>query len=197
MYLGIDLGTSGVKALLMDDGANVVASATAPLTVSRPRPGWSEQAPADWIEATRAALVQLRAGHDLSAVRGIGLSGQMHGAVTLDAGDQVIRPAILWNDGRSAAQAARLVAPVQAMLPGIRVEVVACASQIGSGAMPVEALPSAGLALSGDRGSVPEDLAARLRALPVPVIGRIRDGALILDLRCLDRDDDLLRALSA
>ena len=54
MYLGIDLGTSGVKALLMDDGANVVASATAPLTVSRPRPGWSEQAPADWIEATRA-----------------------------------------------------------------------------------------------------------------------------------------------
>ncbi len=113
MYLGIDLGTSGVKALLMDDGANVVASATAPLTVSRPRPGWSEQAPADWIEATRAALVQLRAGHDLSAVRGIGLSGQMHGAVTVDAGDQVIRPAILWNDGRSAAQAARLDADPQ------------------------------------------------------------------------------------
>ena len=113
MYLGIDLGTSGVKALLMDDGANVVASATAPLTVSRPRPGWSEQAPADWIEATRAALAQLRAGHDLSAVRGIGLSGQMHGAVTLDAGDQVIRPAILWNDGRSAAQAARLDADPQ------------------------------------------------------------------------------------
>lgn len=113
MYLGIDLGTSGVKALLMDDGANVVASATAPLTVSRPRPGWSEQAPADWIEATRTALAQLRAGHDLSAVRGIGLSGQMHGAVTLDAGDQVIRPAILWNDGRSAAQAARLDADPQ------------------------------------------------------------------------------------
>lgn len=113
MYLGIDLGTSGVKALLMDDGANVVASATAPLTVSRPRPGWSEQAPADWIEATRAALVQLRAGHDLSAVRGIGLSGQMHGAVTVDAGDRVIRPAILWNDGRSAAQAARLDADPQ------------------------------------------------------------------------------------
>ena len=95
-----------------------------------------------------------------------------------------------------AAQAARLVAPVQAMLPGIRVEVVACASQIGSGAMPVEALPSAGLALSGDRGSVPEDLAARLRALPVPVIGRIRDGALILDLRCLPGDGALLGSLS-
>ena len=95
-----------------------------------------------------------------------------------------------------AAQAARLLAPVAAMLPGIRVEVVDCASQIGSGAMPVEALPSAGLALSGDRGSVPDDLAARLRALPMPVIGRIRDGALILDLRCLPDDGALLGSLS-
>ena len=95
-----------------------------------------------------------------------------------------------------AAQAARLLAPVAAMLPGIRVEVVDCASQIGSGAMPVEALPSAGLALSGDRGSVPDDLAARLRALPMPVIGRIRDGALVLDLRCLPDDGALLGSLS-
>ena len=95
-----------------------------------------------------------------------------------------------------AAQAARLLAPVAAMLPGIRVEVVDCASQIGSGAMPVEALPSAGLALSGDRGSAPDDLAARLRALPMPVIGRIRDGALILDLRCLPDDGALLGSLS-
>ena len=95
-----------------------------------------------------------------------------------------------------AAQAARLLAPVAAMLPGIRVEMVDCASQIGSGAMPVEALPSAGLALSGDRGSAPDDLAARLRALPMPVIGRIRDGALILDLRCLPDDGALLGSLS-
>lgn len=108
MYLGIDLGTSGVKVMLMDETQAVVGSATAALTVSRPRPGWSEQAPADWIAATRQALAELRARHDLGAVRGVGLSGQMHGAVALDAADAVIRPAILWNDARSAAQAARL-----------------------------------------------------------------------------------------
>lgn len=108
MFLGLDLGTSGVKALLMDDDQRVVGSSTAPLSVQRPFPGWSEQDPADWIAATRSAIGQLRAGHDLSAVRGIGLSGQMHGAVTLDPADAVIRPAILWNDTRSHAQAARL-----------------------------------------------------------------------------------------
>lgn len=108
MYLGLDLGTSGVKALLMDGAQRVLGSATAPLTVSRPAPGWSEQDPADWIAAAERAVADLRARHDLSAVQGIGLSGQMHGAVTLDAGDRVIRPAILWNDGRSHAQAARL-----------------------------------------------------------------------------------------
>lgn len=108
MFLGLDLGTSGVKALLMDDDQRVLGSSTAPLTVQRPHPGWSEQNPADWIAAATAAVAQLRAVHDLSAVRGIGLSGQMHGAVTLDGADAVIRPAILWNDTRSHAQAARL-----------------------------------------------------------------------------------------
>ena len=108
MYLGIDLGTSGVKVLLMDENQRVLGSATGALTVSRPHAGWAEQAPADWIAATRAALNELRASHDLSGVKGIGLSGQMHGAVTLDADDQVIRPAILWNDTRSHVQAARL-----------------------------------------------------------------------------------------
>lgn len=108
MYLGIDLGTSGVKVLLMDDYQRVVGSANAGLEVQRPHPGWSEQNPVDWITATSAAIDSLRATHDLTAVRGIGLSGQMHGAVTLDAGDQVIRPAILWNDGRSAVEAASL-----------------------------------------------------------------------------------------
>ena len=91
MYLGIDLGTSGVKVMLMDETQAVVGSATAALTVSRPRPGWSEQAPADWIAATRQALAELRARHDLGAVRGVGLSGQMHGAVALDAADAVRR----------------------------------------------------------------------------------------------------------
>ncbi|MDO5620265.1 MAG: xylulokinase [Paracoccus sp. (in: a-proteobacteria)] len=108
MYLGIDLGTSGVKVLLMDADQRIIASATAALTVQRPHSGWSEQNPADWISATRAAMAELRGQHDLGAVAGIGLSGQMHGAVTLDAADQVIRPAILWNDTRSHAQAATL-----------------------------------------------------------------------------------------
>lgn len=108
MYLGIDLGTSGVKALLMTGGGRVAASAQAGLRVARPRPGWSEQQPEDWIAATRAALADLARRHDLGDVAGIGLSGQMHGAVTLDAADRVIRPAILWNDGRAAAEAAAL-----------------------------------------------------------------------------------------
>ncbi|MFV0293564.1 MAG: xylulokinase [Paracoccus sp. (in: a-proteobacteria)] len=108
MYLGIDLGTSGVKVLLMDAKQRVLGSATAGLSVSRPAVGWAEQNPEDWVVAMRAALAELCASHDLSGVKGIGLSGQMHGAVMLDRNDQVIRPAILWNDIRSYQQAARL-----------------------------------------------------------------------------------------
>ena len=96
-----------------------------------------------------------------------------------------------------AAQALRLLAPVAAMLPDYRVKVVDCSSQIGSGALPVETLPSAALAFTGQGGEAPEKLAARLRALPLPVIGRIRDGALLLDLRCLPDDGALLGALAA
>ncbi|MGX1308758.1 xylulokinase [Amorphus suaedae] len=110
MFLGIDLGTSGVKALLIDDRQAVVASAQAPLAVSRPHPGWSEQDPADWIAATETAIEALLASHGdrLAAVRGIGLSGQMHGATLLDAAGRPLRPCILWNDTRSHAEAARL-----------------------------------------------------------------------------------------
>ncbi|PRY85794.1 xylulokinase [Donghicola tyrosinivorans] len=110
MYLGIDLGTSGVKVLLMDDDQRVVASATAPLRVSNPHDMWSEQDPADWIAATDAAMTQLKADAPkaVGAIRGIGLSGQMHGATLLDAADQVLRPCILWNDTRSHAEAATL-----------------------------------------------------------------------------------------
>lgn len=110
MYLGIDLGTSGVKALLMDSAQRVVASANGALDVSRPHHGWSEQDPADWIGATEEAVGALKAKHpkELSAVKGIGLSGQMHGATLLDAEDKVLRPCILWNDTRSFAEAARL-----------------------------------------------------------------------------------------
>lgn len=110
MYLGIDLGTSGVKAMLIDDGQQIIGSANGALTVSRPHPGWSEQAPADWVRATEEALDALKAAHPaaLAAVRGIGLSGQMHGATLLDRQDQVLRPCILWNDTRSHVEAAAL-----------------------------------------------------------------------------------------
>lgn len=110
MYLGLDLGTSGVKAMLIDADQNVVASATGGLDVSRPHSGWSEQNPADWISATQEAVGALKASHpgELAAVRGIGLSGHMHGATLIGADDQVLRPCILWNDTRSYAEAATL-----------------------------------------------------------------------------------------
>ena len=108
MYLGLDLGTSGLKGLLVDEAQTVVAEAAAPLEVSRPHDGWSEQEPTDWIVAAETVLASLGQENDLSGVRAIGLSGQMHGATCLDASDCVIRPSILWNDTRSHAEAARL-----------------------------------------------------------------------------------------
>ena len=107
MYIGLDLGTSGLKGILMDERQQVLAEATAPLTVERPAEGWSEQAPASWIAAAEAVLGTL-AAHGLGAVKGIGLSGHMHGATLLDSADQVLRPCILWNDTRSFAEAAAL-----------------------------------------------------------------------------------------
>mgnify|MGYP001375978447 CR=1 FL=1 len=107
MYIGLDLGTSGLKGVLIGDDQTVLAEATAPLDVSRPQPGWSEQSPADWIAAAEAVMGAL-AVHGLGNVRGIGLSGQMHGATLLDRSDDVLRPCILWNDTRSHAEAARL-----------------------------------------------------------------------------------------
>jgi len=110
MYLGLDLGTSGVKALLIDDRQQIVGSATVELDVSRPHAGWSEQDPAQWLRATDEAIGRLKDEHakPLSAVRGIGLSGQMHGATLLDQTGDVLRPCILWNDTRSHREAAAL-----------------------------------------------------------------------------------------
>ncbi len=110
MFLGIDLGTSGVKAILLDHEDRVVAQESAPLVVSRPHPLWSEQDPDDWWEATQAAVGRLakNAPADFGALEAIGLSGQMHGATLLDASDRPLRPAILWNDGRSEAECAEL-----------------------------------------------------------------------------------------
>lgn len=101
MYLGIDLGTSGVKVVLLDDEQQLLASQHKALCVSHPKPLWSEQNPDDWWHATISALDELASEHSLSAVKAIGLTGQMHGATLLDKNDKALCPAILWNDGRS------------------------------------------------------------------------------------------------
>lgn len=103
MFLGIDLGTSGVKAVLMDDEQTVVGQSSQPLSISNPKPLWSEQNPEDWWQATEKAILQLKNDYAtyFSAIKAIGLSGQQHGATFLDNHHQVIRPAILWNDGRA------------------------------------------------------------------------------------------------
>jgi xylulokinase len=114
MFLGIDLGTSEMKVLLLDEGHHIVATAGERLTLQRPQPLWSEQHPADWWAALDQAMRRLGGDRPaaMAAVRAIGLSGQMHGAVLLDAADVVLRPAILWNDGRSGAACAALQAAV-------------------------------------------------------------------------------------
>lgn len=110
MYLGIDLGTSEVKALVIDENNGIVATHSAPLTIQRPQPHWSEQSPEAWWEATEYLMATLRekCGHHWQAIKAIGLSGQMHGAVLLDDAGETIRPAILWNDTRSALECAEL-----------------------------------------------------------------------------------------
>ncbi|KAA0971013.1 xylulokinase [Aureimonas fodinaquatilis] len=109
-YLGLDLGTSSLKALLIDENQHPLATAHAELKVQRPHFGWSEQDPDDWIAAARSAIAELRKEHStlLQNVRGIGLSGQMHGATLIDADGTALRPCILWNDTRSHKQAALL-----------------------------------------------------------------------------------------
>lgn len=117
MFLGIDIGTSAVKSIVVDDNEDILATATAELTISRPQPLWSEQNPDDWWVAVEKTIVELRAalGARFVGIRGIGLSGQMHGNVLLDAGMRPIRPAMLWNDGRSAAECEELAS----LVPGI------------------------------------------------------------------------------
>ena len=104
LYIGIDLGTSATKLLLMDEAGNIqnVESKEYPLEFTQP--GWSQQNPADWRKAVLEGIPELLQGFDGKDVAGIGCGGQMHGLVILDENDQVIRPAILWNDGRTARQ---------------------------------------------------------------------------------------------
>ena len=112
MYIGIDLGTSGVKAILLSEQGEVLASKTEPLTVSRPHPLWSEQDPEHWWQATDRAMKALGKQHSLAGVKALGIAGQMHGATLLDKQQKVLRPAILWNDGRCSEECALLEAAV-------------------------------------------------------------------------------------
>ncbi|MEM9581854.1 MAG: xylulokinase [Pseudomonadota bacterium] len=113
MYLGLDLGTSAVKALLIGVDQEVLAEARAPLGVARPHPGWSEQTPADWLKATDDVMSALASQTDLSAIKAIGLSGHMHGATLIDKSGDVLRPCILWNDTRAHIEAAAMDADPQ------------------------------------------------------------------------------------
>ncbi|MBL8258628.1 MAG: xylulokinase [Candidatus Competibacteraceae bacterium] len=117
MVLGFDIGTSGVKAVLLDEEGAVRHQATAEHPVSNPQPLWSEQDPESWWESCRSATAALKAaGAPLNAIKAVGLSGQMHGATLLDAHNRVLRPCILWNDGRSHAECLEL----EAGLPDFR-----------------------------------------------------------------------------
>lgn len=104
LFIGIDLGTSAVKLLLMDEAGNIKNIVSKEYPLEFPQPGWSQQAPQDWEKAVMEGIPELLTGFDGSAVAGIGCGGQMHGLVILDEQDQIIRPAILWNDGRTARQ---------------------------------------------------------------------------------------------
>jgi xylulokinase len=114
LTLGIDLGTSGIKAVILEDAARVVATASHPVAVSIPHLGWSEQDPDLWVSTVWACLDDLAASHprDMAAVQGIGLSGQMLACLILGADHRPLRPAMLWNDQRAIAECAELLARV-------------------------------------------------------------------------------------
>ena len=104
LYIGIDLGTSAVKLLLMDGEGAIKNVVSKEYPLEFPQPGWSQQAPEDWRRAVLEGIPELLNGFDAGQVAGIGAGGQMHGLVVLDKEDNVIRPAILWNDGRTAKE---------------------------------------------------------------------------------------------
>ena len=108
LYIGIDLGTSAMKLLLVDETGSILNTATKEYPLLFPHPGWSEQEPCEWWAALLAGMAELLHGFDASQVAGIGAGGQMHGLVALDGQDRVIRPAILWNDGRTDKETAWL-----------------------------------------------------------------------------------------
>jgi len=103
-YIGIDLGTSSVKLLLVGEDGKIISTHTERYPISYPQSGWSEQNPEDWLDAIKRGVSNLLDGHNHSSVKGISFGGQMHGLVVLDKNDVVIRPCILWNDGRTEKQ---------------------------------------------------------------------------------------------
>ncbi len=194
--LGLDIGTSGAKALLCDDGGNLLATATAEYPLSSPFPLWSEQEPADWWRGARQALreVVATAGVEARQIAGLGLTGQMHGAVFLDPQGAVIRPALLWNDQRTAAECAEITERVGAAR---LIEIAGNPALTGFQAPKILWL----------RNHEPENY-ARLAQVLLPkdyirllLTGtRAADaadaaGTLLLDLRARDWSDEILRAL--
>ena len=103
-YIGVDLGTSALKTLLMDSEGAVLNIASREYPLEFPHPGWSQQKPEDWQKAVFECIPELTKDIDRSKIAGIGVGGQMHGLVVLDKNDAVIRPAILWNDGRTTKE---------------------------------------------------------------------------------------------
>ena len=114
LFLGIDIGTSGAKAIVCDGEGRIVATALAEYPIYSPQPLWSEQNPSDWWQGAQTAIREVAKAVDASQITGIGLTGQMHGSVFLDAQQQVIRPALLWNDQRTAAECAEITERVGA-----------------------------------------------------------------------------------
>jgi xylulokinase len=112
VFLGLDVGTSGVKAILVAPSGDVVASATSPLTMATPQPGWAEQEPEAWWQASLASIAAVRGKRPDARVASIGISGQMHSSVFLDRKGEVIRPALLWCDGRTTAECEEITSRV-------------------------------------------------------------------------------------
>jgi xylulokinase len=173
--LGLDFGTSAVKALVLDDAGDVTAVASAPSAVARPRPGWAEADPRDWIEAAGVALRQAVAAAGDEPIRAIGLAGQMHGVVVSDADGNPLRPALLWPDRRATSQLGRwrelpperLAALANPLVPGMAGPMLAWlheneADVMARAAWALQAKDWVRLLLTGEALGEPTDASATL-----------------------------------
>ncbi len=194
--LGVDIGTSGAKALLCNSDGTVVATATVEFPLSTPQPLWSEQEPDDWWNGARNAMLSVlhASGVEGSMIAGIGLTGQMHGAVFLDTDHRVIRPALLWNDQRTAAECDEITARVGATS---LIEITGNPALTGFQAPKIlwlrnhEPGPYARVA----RVLLPKDYIRLLLTGVAATDASDAAGTLLLDLRRRDWSDTLLNAL--